>query len=224
MPLCFDPDGTLGHFRPGYLLLRQTLGEMWGQEPALEELRACSGSTDWEILDELHRTRFGHGLEDGDYEEFGRRCRLRFEATFHPDVQMPVAYAGILEGLHRLMNHGHRVWLVSGNAPDLLDFKAGALGIDPRVPRLGSLPGHSRAALIRRALEGCAGPHLYVGDRPHDLEAAQEAGVPFLGIGDAVPDDHPVLSAEAEAAHLVEAVEARMRPLHSSDAPLRSQP
>ncbi|HJW08256.1 MAG TPA: HAD hydrolase-like protein, partial [Holophagaceae bacterium] len=212
--LCFDLDGTLGHFRPGYLLLRQALAELWGGEPTMEELRACAGSTDWEIVDELHRSRFGQGLEDEAYGDFERRCLARFEATFHPEGQLPVGYAGILEGLHRLVDHGHRVWLVSGNAPALLDFKARALGIDARVPRLGSRPRHSRADLIKLALDGCTGPHLYVGDRPHDLLAAQEAGVPFLGIGEAVPGEHPILSAEAGAEHLVAAVEALISPLH----------
>ena len=140
MPLCFDLDGTLGHFSSGFVLLREALGGLWGQAPTPEELGRCGGSTDWEIVE--------------------------------------------------------------------LAFKAETLGIDPAIPRLGSLPRHDRAGLIRRALEGCPGPHLYVGDRPHDLAAAQEAGVPFLGIGGAVPGGHPVLDAAAEADQLVEAVEA----------------
>lgn len=208
MPLCFDLDGTLGHFRPGYELLRLALGELWGEVPTIEELRACKGSTDWEIVDELHRLRFGQGLEDEAYADFEARCLARFEATFHPEGRLPVAYAGLVEGLTRLLDRGHPVWLVSGNAPSLLVFKARALGVDPRIPLMGSRPRHSRADLIRAALEGCPGPHLYVGDRPHDLLAAREAGVPFLGVGEAVPGEHPLLSAEAEAGHLVEAVEA----------------
>ena len=115
---------------------------------------------------------------------------------------------GLVAGMARLVDAGHRVWLVSGNAPSVLLFKADALGIDPRVPRLGSLPHLDRAGLIRKALEGCSGPHLYVGDRPHDREAAEAAGVPFLGVGAAVPGDHPLLSEQAEAEHLVEAVNA----------------
>lgn len=211
MPLCFDLDGTLGHFNSGYQLLRQALGEVWAPEPSLEELRACAGSTDWEILDELHRARFGRGIEDADYADFERRCLARFEAAFHPEGQRPVPYAGLIEGLHQLLERGHRLHLVSGNVPALLDFKAAALGLDPRIPRLGSLPRHSRADLIRRALEGCSGPHLYVGDRPHDRLAAEAAGVPFLGVGGAVPGPHEVLSPEAEAEHLVETVERILR-------------
>jgi len=46
-----------------------------------------------------------------------------------------------------------------------------------------------------------------VGDRPHDRDAADAAGVPFLGVGEAVPGDHPLLGISAEAEHLVEAVE-----------------
>ena len=79
----------------------------------------------------------------------------------------------------------------------VLDFKARALGVDSRIPRLGSLPHLDRAGLIRKALEGCPGPHLYVGDRPHDRDAALSAGVPFLGVGEAVPGEHPILSAQA---------------------------
>lgn len=212
MPLCFDLDGTLGTFGGGYALLREALGELWGAAPTREELRACAGSTDWEIVDELHRLRFGGGLAEEAYLAFEAACLARFEAAFRPEVQDPVRFEGIVEGLHRLVDRGHQVWLVSGNTPRTLAFKAARLGIDPRVPRLGSLPGLSRAGLIRKALEGCAGPHLYVGDRPHDREAASEAGVPFLGIGDAVEGAHPVLGAEAEAERLVHAVEGLVAP------------
>jgi len=208
MPLCFDLDGTLGTFGGGYALLREALGALWGAAPTREELRACAGSTDWEIVDELHRLRFGAPLPLEAYAAFEAECLARFEAAFHPEVQAPVAFLGILEGLHRLLDRGHRVWLVSGNTPRTLAFKAARLGIDARIPRLGSLPGLTRAALIARALEGCAGPHLYVGDRPHDREAAQEAGVPFLGIGAAVEGPHPVLEEHAKADRLIETVEA----------------
>ncbi len=109
------------------------------------------------------------------------------------------------------MEAGHRVWLVSGNTPRVLDFKARLLGVDDRVPRLGSLPNLDRVGLIRKALEGCAGPHLYVGDRPHDRDAAAQAGVPFLAVGEAVPGDHPSLSEVAEADQLVGAVERLLR-------------
>jgi len=207
MPLCFDLDGTLGHFSSGFVLLREALGGLWGVAPTAEELGRCAGSTDWEIVDELHRMRFGAGLSEGGYADYERACVARFRSAFGPGGLLPAAYGGILEGLHRLAGR-HRVWLVSGNAPALLAFKAAALGIDPAIPRLGSLPRLGRADLIRRALKDCPGPHLYVGDRPHDLAAALEAGVPFLGIGEAVPGVHPILDAAAEADHLVQAVEA----------------
>ena len=43
-----------------------------------------------------------------------------------------------------------------------------------------------------------------MGDRPHDLAAATAAGMPFLGVGDAVPGDHPLLAADAAAELVVE--------------------
>lgn len=206
MPICFDLDGTLGSFGGGYVLLRQALGELWGEEPTAAELQSCAGSTDWEIVDELHRKRFGLPLEIAAYEAYDQSCLARFQATFHPEGRRPVVHQGIIEGMGRLVEAGHSVWLVSGNTPKVLDFKAAALGVNPRVPRLGSLPHLDRVGLIRRALNGCPGPHLYVGDRPHDRDAAVQAGVPFLAVGEAVPGEHPVLSAEAEAQHLLAAV------------------
>jgi len=207
MPLCFDLDGTLGSFGGGYVLLRQALGELWGQEPSAAELQACAGSTDWEIVDEMHRLRFGSPLDVADYEAYDRACLARFQAAFHAEGRSPVIHQGIVAGMGRLVEAGHRVWLVSGNTPRVLDFKARLLGVDARVPRLGSLPHLDRVGLIRKALEGCAGPHLYVGDRPHDRDAAAKAGVPFLAVGEAVPGDHPRLSEIAEADQLVGAVE-----------------
>jgi len=199
MPICFDLDGTLGHFGGGYVLLRQALGELWGGEPTLEDLRQCTGSTDWEIIGQLHQLRLGTAMTGADYARYEQACLARFQEAFHPLGQAPTAFAGLIEGMARLVDAGRPVWLVSGNAPAVLAFKARLLGVDPRIPQLGSLPGLDRAGLIRRAMAGCAGPHLYVGDRPHDRHAAAQAGVPFLGVGDLVPGDHPVLPPEAQA-------------------------
>lgn len=206
MPLCFDLDGTIGSFDGGYALLRRALGDLWGEEPTASDLNACAGSTDWEIVEELHRHRFGTDLSLDVYERYDEACLLRFKGTFHPEGRSPKVFQGIIAGMTRLLETGHKVWLVSGNAPSVLDFKAQALQVDPRIPRLGSLPYLDRAGLIRKALDGCPGPHLYVGDRPHDREAARAAGVPFLGVGEAVPGEHPILSVQAEADHLVVAI------------------
>lgn len=207
MPICFDLDGTLGTFGGGYVLLRQALGELWGQEPSAEELMACTGSTDWEIVDELHRARFGLPLTPEGYEAYDQICLAHFRAAYHPHGKSPVAFLGILEGMARLAQTDQEVWLVSGNTPAVLAFKAEALGVEPAIPRQGSIPHHDRAGLIQRVIDGRPGPHLYVGDRPHDRDAARAAGIPFLGIGEAVPGEHPLLSIQAEAHHLVEAVD-----------------
>lgn len=211
MPLCFDLDGTLGSFGGGYLLLREALEELWGAPVEKAELDACAGSTDWEIVDELHRVRFGRGLDEAGYAAFESSCLAKFQAAFRPGGREPLPHAGLIEGLSLLLDRGHGVWLVSGNSPAVLEFKADALSLDPRIPRLGSLPRHDRAALIRHALACGPGRHLYAGDRPHDREAAAQAGVPFLAVGDAAPGDHPVLAPHAEAEALVATVEALLR-------------
>ena len=207
MPICFDLDGTLGHFSSGFVLLREALGELWGTAPTAEELGRCIGSTDWEIVDELHRMRFGQGLDEPTYAAYEGACVTRFQDAFAPGGRAAISYAGVIEGMHRLATT-RAVWLVSGNAPELLAFKADVLGIAATIPRLGSLPRHDRAGLLKRALSGCPGPHLYVGDRPHDLAAARTAGLPFLGIGTAVPGEHLSLAPDIAAEQLVAAVES----------------
>ncbi len=206
MPLCFDLDGTLGSFDGGYLLLREALGELWGTAPTMEELMTCRGSTDWEIVDELHQRRFQRELSLEGYETYDRICLARFQATFHPTGREPRVHGGLVTGLSQLLDLGHAVGLVSGNTPRILAFKAEALGVDPRVTLLGSLPRCSRTDLLRRAVASGPGPHLYVGDRPHDREAARQAGIPFLGVGTAVPGEHPVLTEAAEALELLGSV------------------
>jgi phosphoglycolate phosphatase-like HAD superfamily hydrolase len=208
VPICFDLDGTLGHFSSGFVLLREALGEVWGQVPTVEELRLCGGSTDWEIVDELHQMRFGRSLDEAGYRAYETACVARFRAVF-PSTAAAVAYRGILAGLHQLAAT-RQVWIVSGNAPELLAFKAHTLGIDAAIPQLGSLPRHDRKDLLKRALHGCPGPHLYVGDRPHDLAAALAVGLPFVAVGGEVPGDHPCLPSDADADHLIAAVEAAL--------------
>jgi phosphoglycolate phosphatase-like HAD superfamily hydrolase len=202
MPICFDLDGTLGHFSSGFVLLRESLGQLWGEAPTSDELSRCAGSTDWEIVDELHRMRFGCGLVEEGYAAYEVACVARFRNVFAPGGWKPEGFTGILEGMHHLAAR-HQVWVVSGNAPALLDFKAGALGIAPEITRLGSRPHLTRAGLLRQALQQGPGPHLYVGDRPHDLAAAREVGMPFLGVGSGIPGDHPVLGTDALAAEVV---------------------
>jgi phosphoglycolate phosphatase-like HAD superfamily hydrolase len=209
VPICFDLDGTLGHFSSGFVLLREALGELWGQAPTVGELRLCQGSTDWEIVDELHHMRFGKGLDEDGYTAYESACVARFRDVFTPGGQEAVSFRGVLKGMHQLAAT-RQVWIVSGNAPGLLAFKAEVLGIDAAIPRLGSLPRHDRKDLLKRALRDCPGPHLYVGDRPHDLAAALAVGLPFLGIGEAVPGSHRNLPSDAEAEHLISAVEATL--------------
>jgi phosphoglycolate phosphatase-like HAD superfamily hydrolase len=50
-----------------------------------------------------------------------------------------------------------------------------------------------------------------VGDRPHDLAAARAAGLPFLGVGDAVPGDHPCLPSDAAPDQVVASVASLLR-------------
>jgi phosphoglycolate phosphatase-like HAD superfamily hydrolase len=209
VPICFDLDGTLGHFSSGFVLLREALGQVWGHSPTSEELKLCQGSTDWEIVDELHQLRFGRDLDEASYLAYETACVARFREVFSPGALQAVGYPGILEGMHRLAAT-HQVWIVSGNAPGLLAFKTEVLGIDAAIPRLGSLPRHGRTDLLRRALREGPAPHLYVGDRPHDLAAARAAGLPFVGIGEAVPGDHPCLPQSVAAEHLIKAIETAL--------------
>jgi phosphoglycolate phosphatase-like HAD superfamily hydrolase len=210
MPICFDLDGTLGSFGGGYALLRQALGALWSSEPDREELLACRGSMDWEIVDELHRARYGRPLEPQHYLAYEEACLARFEAAFPAHPPAHTSFEGILQGLHLLRDEGLPVALVSGNTPKVLAFKAARLGVADAVPRHGSLPRLSRTGALARALEGCGGPHLYLGDRPHDLQAALAAGMPFLAVGEGVPG-HPFLPLDAPAEVVVAAVKGAIR-------------
>src|SRR5208283_984205 len=117
MPLCFDLDGTLGLFGGGYHLLRSALGDLWGEPPSPEDLAQCRGSTDWEIVDQLHRTRFGTPLPEAVYAAYDQACLARFTAAFHPQGTAHTVFKGIVAGMAVLADAGHRVWLVSGNTP-----------------------------------------------------------------------------------------------------------
>jgi phosphoglycolate phosphatase-like HAD superfamily hydrolase len=165
-------------------------------------------------VDELHQLRFGRSLDEIGYSLYENACLARFREAFTPGAREALGFRGILAGMHQLATT-RQVWIVSGNSPNLLAFKADVLGIDPAIPRLGSLPHHARKDLLNRALSGCPGPHLYVGDRPHDLAAAQALGLPFVGIGTEVPGDHLSLPPDTAAEHLVAAVEAALSVIRS---------
>lgn len=197
MPICFDLDGTLGSFVGGYVLLRRALGELWGGEPSAEDLRACAGSTDWEIVEELHLARFGRPLSEDHYEAYQEGCLRRFTEAFPEAPAAHSAFPGLVGAVAELLVRGVPAAVVSGNAPRVLDFKLHRLGLPVSLPRIGSLPRMDRAALLARGLEGCRGPHLYVGDRGHDLEAARRTGVPFLGVGGLVPEAEAVVDPDA---------------------------
>ena len=209
MPICFDLDGTLGSFGGGYALLRQALGELWSREPDREELMSCRGSMDWEIVDELHRARFGRALEPHHYLAYEEACLARFQAAFPAAPEVHTVFPGILEGLRRLHAQGLPVAVVSGNTPKVLAFKASRLGVPEGVPLHGSLPRLSRADALARARQDCQGPHLYLGDRPHDRDAAHAAGLAFLAVGDGVPECLQVPQ-DATAEDLVAAVKRAM--------------
>jgi hypothetical protein len=82
--IMFDLDGTLGLFGGGFQLLREALGDLWGATPTAADLARCSGSTDWEIVDQLHAIQFGGSIPDTAYAAYDRACLARFAATFHP--------------------------------------------------------------------------------------------------------------------------------------------
>ncbi len=210
MPICFDLDGTLGSFGGGYLLLRRALASLWGEEPGAEELLACAGSTDWEIVAELHLARFGRPLEEDHYDAYQAGCLVRFQAAFPEVPPAHQAFSGLVEALGSLYTAGIPVAVVSGNAPRVLDFKLERLEIPPEVPRIGSRPRLDRADLL--GLAGNRGPHLYLGDRPHDLEAARRAGIPFLGVGDRVPEAAFAVPASATEAEVLQWIERLAEP------------
>ena len=103
MPICFDLDGTLGFFGGGFVLLRQALGDLWEREPSATDLAQCHGSTDWEIVDQLHAQRFGQALSEDGYRAYDQACLARFEQAFHPAARAPEVFHGLVAGLTDLV-------------------------------------------------------------------------------------------------------------------------
>lgn len=187
-----DIDGTLLHGAPEAHAhaLCLALAEVYGVSVGVDELRASgvAGRTDRHIARQVLAP---HGVAEGDIaaglEPWCRSAVAHYRriADTHPD---PVAVPDAGRALTRLASGGVAVALVTGNiraiALDKL-MRAGLGGwFAAAVGGFGD-EACARADLVRLAVARASVPAaaaVVIGDTPHDVAAARDAGCPVVAV------------------------------------------
>ena len=172
----FDLDGTLHWTEKALVPAIQRAMEDMGVDPApAERINSLYG----EPLEEFCRLLLGRGP--------GSDCHLfRLGIRRHQKRTLPLSgelYPGVRELLERLRKAGASMAVISNAGEDYIRLVLNSFGIgDYFQSLLGADTGLSKALRLRSLLEpGNWAAAVMVGDRYHDLEAAERNGVPSIG-------------------------------------------
>lgn len=172
----FDLDGTL-HWTEKALVpaIRRAMSEMGAEPAAAERINALYG----EPLEEFCRDLLGTGRENDC-----RRFMLAIDR--HQRDTLPATgalYPGVRGMLRELRKAGVSMAVISNAGEDYIRLVLKTFGIHDRFDALlGVDNGLSKTRRLRSLLQTggyCAA--VMVGDRYHDLQAAEENGVRFIG-------------------------------------------
>lgn len=173
----FDLDGTLIDSAPSILVSLQAAFDAAGVRPVRPLAQDLIGPPLHETLAAL--------LPQGRTDQAAHLAGLfkqHYDETGYRDTR---AYGGVADMLKELQHHAYRL-LIATNKRILptrrIISHLGWNGIFDEIHALDAFtpPLRSKAEMLATLRSRLHAPTVYVGDRPEDATAAQQAGFPFL--------------------------------------------
>ncbi len=182
MNILLDLDGTLADSRPGILACFQHMLTELGHDPAV------AGDLTWAVGPPM-AVSVGKmlGLYGDDRVDLGLATyRARYTTT---GIYECTAFSGVPEMLSALTGVGHTLCLATSKRRDFAERVVDYLGFGSFIPRVyGALPGgglEEKKDLLAEILrvEGYDPARtIMVGDRYHDIHAAQANALRSIGV------------------------------------------
>ncbi|ANF95283.1 HAD family hydrolase [Paenibacillus bovis] len=171
--LIFDLDGTIGNTEPLCLEAFHQALEPWaGRKISDQEIMDAFGPSEKGIIRALLQ----------DHREEALHDYIQCYKEMH-DAICPAPFEGIRELLSWARNQGIHIAMVTGKSKPTSDYTLHQFGIASyfEVVENGIAEKEIKPEGIRNVLEQLgipAGEALYIGDKPGDIQAAREAGIP----------------------------------------------
>ncbi|MDD2955595.1 MAG: HAD family hydrolase [Oscillospiraceae bacterium] len=174
--VAFDMDGTLNRIELFIVpTFREVLRRFAGRESDDHLVMSLMGCVEKDIYQGV--------LPDYPLERMDEFFQMVYEAEFRYIDQYHGAFDGIPETLKKLYDEGYVLAVCSNGAPEYVRYITKALEIQQYFTYLKGSENNSNksqnlGAILREMRPEAA---VMVGDRSHDMAAARENGLPFIG-------------------------------------------
>ncbi len=172
----FDMDGTLNRIElfilPTYREVLKTFANTQVDDDTVLRLMGC---VDEEIYQGL--------LPGAPMERFGEFMALTAQAEYRNIDRYHGAYDGVPEMIRRLSEEGYILAVCTNGTNGYVRKIAAALDLAPYFTYLqGAEPGCTKSDTLKMVLDKIRPDRaVMVGDRHHDMQAARDNGLPFIG-------------------------------------------
>ncbi|MCI5802306.1 MAG: HAD family hydrolase [Oscillospiraceae bacterium] len=174
--VAFDMDGTLNRIELFIIpTFREVMRKFAGRESDDGLVMSLMGCVEQEIYQSV--------LPDYPLERMEEFFKMVYEAEFRYIDQYHGSFDGVPEMLKKLHSEGYVLAVCSNGAPEYVEYITRALDIHQYFTYLkGSENNVGKAQNLAAVLEDLKpSAAVMVGDRSHDMEAARENGIPFIG-------------------------------------------
>lgn len=174
--VAFDMDGTLNRIELFIIpTFREVMRRFAGRESDDSLVMSLMGCVEKEIYQGV--------LPDYPLDRMDEFFQMVYEAEFRYIDRYHGAFEGIPEMLKKLHEEGYILAVCSNGAPEYVEYITRTLDIKKYFTYLkGSENNTGKAQNLKAILEDLKpAAAVMVGDRSHDMEAARENRIPFIG-------------------------------------------